>query len=99
MSDDYKGMAIGILEADGYLACFMALDAAAKAANVQIQNLERNRLAAGACMKMRGSISDVTAAMEVAVRTAEQYGKVTSHTVMASPSVDSEKAFYMTTND
>ena len=34
-------------------------DAAAKAAGVKIQSVERNRLGAGACVKMRGSISDV----------------------------------------
>lgn len=36
-------------ELDSFAACFVALDAASKAANVRIQNIERNRLGAGAC--------------------------------------------------
>ncbi len=62
MAEQYRGMAIGIIELDSEWACFGALDAAAKAAAVQIQGVERNRLGAGACVKMRGSISDVKAA-------------------------------------
>ena len=64
MAEQYHGMAIGIFELDSECVCFVALDAAAKAAAVQIQGVERNRLGAGACVKMRGSISDVKAAME-----------------------------------
>ena len=88
MAEQYHGMAIGIFELDSECACFVALDAAAKAAAVQIQGVERNRLGAGACVKMRGSISDVKAAMEVA--------KVVSHTVIASPSEETETAIAMT---
>ena len=93
MAEQYHGMAIGIFELDSECACFVALDAAAKAAAVQIQ---RNRLGAGACVKMRGSISDVKAAMEVAIRTAEPIAKVVSHTVIASPSEETETAIAMT---
>ena len=66
VKEDYQGMAVGILEVDSLVACYVALDAASKAADVRIQNVERNRLGAYACMKMRGSVSDVSAAMEVA---------------------------------
>jgi len=96
MAEQYHGMAIGIFELDSECACFVALDAAAKAAAVQIQGVERNRLGAGACVKMRGSISDVKAAMEVAIRTAEPIAKVVSHTVIASPSEEAETAIAMT---
>ena len=71
---------------------------ASKAANIRIQNIERNRLGAGACVKMRGSVSDVNAAMDVALRTAEPIAKVVSHTVIASPAHDTEPAMYMTAN-
>ena len=37
MAEQYHGMAIGIFELDSECACFVALDAAAKAAAVQIQ--------------------------------------------------------------
>ena len=98
MDNNYKGMAVGVFELDNLVACFVALDAASKAANIRIQNIERNRLGAGACVKMRGSVSDVNAAMDVALRTAEPIAKVVSHTVIASPAHDTEPAMYMTAN-
>lgn len=98
MAENYNGMAIGVFELDNLVACYVALDAASKAANVKIQNVERNRLASGACVKMRGSVSDVTAAMEAALETAKPLAKIVSHTVIASPSQDAELAFYMTAN-
>ena len=96
MAENYNGMAVGIFELDSFAACFVALDAASKAANVK--NIERNRLGAGACVKMRGSVSDVTAAMEAAIHVAEPISKVVSHTVIASPAHDTEPAMYMTAN-
>ena len=67
MAKNYDGMAVGAFELDNLVACFVALDAASKAANVTIQSVERNRLKSGACVKIRGSVSDVNAAMEVAL--------------------------------
>ena len=49
MDNNYKGMAVGVFELDNLVACFVALDAASKAANVRIQSVERNRLKSGAC--------------------------------------------------
>ena len=82
---EYKGMAIGVFELDSECACFVALDAAAKTADVKIQSVERNRLGAGACVKMRGSISDVKAAMDAALAAARPIAQVVSHTVIAAP--------------
>ena len=98
MGENYNGMAVGIFELDSFAACFVALDAASKAANVRIQNIERNRLGAGACVKMRGSVSDVNAAMGAALHTAEPIAKIVSHTVIASPAHDTEPAMYITAN-
>ena len=98
MSGKYDGMAIGVFELDSECACFVALDAAAKAAGVKIQSVERNRLGAGACVKMRGSISDVNAAMEAALAVAEPIAKIVSHTVIAAPSEGTEVAAAMTIN-
>ena len=61
MAKNYDGMAVGAFELDNLVACFVALDAASKAANVTIQSVERNRLKSGACVKIRGSVSDVNA--------------------------------------
>ena len=98
MSEEYRGMALGMFELDNLVACFVALDAASKTANVKIQGVERNRLKSGACVKIRGSVSDVTAAMEVALKTAEPLGKIVSHTIIASPTEDTETALKMTIN-
>ena len=49
-------------------------------------------------MKMRGSVSDVNAAMEVALEAAKPLGQVVSHTVIASPTADTETALAMTVN-
>ena len=87
MAKNYDGMAVGAFELDNLVACFVALDAASKAANVTIQSVER-----------RGSVSDVNAAMEVALETAKPLGKIVSHTVIASPSADTEVALKMTIN-
>lgn len=96
--NQYKNMAVGILETDNLVAAYMALDMAAKTADIKVQNVERNRLAAGACLKIRGSISDVKAAIDMAIIEAGRYGKVISHTVIASPMEDAEPIFYMTAN-
>ncbi|MCI8766912.1 BMC domain-containing protein [Schaedlerella sp.] len=98
MAEQYTGMAIGVFELDSECACFVALDAAAKAADVKIQAVERNRLSAGACVKMRGTVSNVNAAMEAALRTAEPLSKIVSHTIIAAPSEETETAIRMTIN-
>ena len=98
MAGQYEGMAIGIFELDSECACFVPLDAAAKAAEVKIQGVERNRLGAGACVKMRGNISNVNAAMEAALAAAEPISKIVSHTVIAKPLSDTEGAIAMTIN-
>lgn len=98
MAEQYTGMAIGVFELESECACFVALDAAAKAADVKIQAVERNRLSAGACVKMRGTVSNVNAAMEAALRTAESLSKIVSHTIIAAPSEETETAIRMTIN-
>ena len=86
MAEQYTGMAIGVFELDSECACFVALDAAAKAADVKIQAVERNR------------VSNVNAAMEAALRTAEPLSKIVSHTIIAAPSEETETAIRMTIN-
>ena len=98
MAENYKCMAVGVFELDNLVACFVALDAASKAANVKIQGVERNRLKSGACVKMRGSVSDVNAAMEVALAVAKPLANIVHHTVIASPTEDTETALAMTIN-
>lgn len=98
MAENYNGMAVGVFELDNLVACFVALDAASKAANVKIQGVERNRLKSGACVKMRGSVSDVNAAMDAALQAAKPLAKIVNQTVIASPTSDTEVALQMTIN-
>ena len=98
MAEDYRNQAIGVFELESECICFVALDAAAKAAAVKIQGVERNRLKSGACVKMRGSVSDVHAAMEAALAAAKPMAKVISQNIIASPSEDTETAMAMTIN-
>jgi len=98
MDKTYEGMAIGVFELDSECACFVALDAAAKAANVKIQSVERNRLSAGACVKMRGTVSDVKAAMDAALAKAAPISKIVAHTIIAAPDAGTEIAAVMTIN-
>ena len=93
---EYTGQAIGIFELDGLLACYVALDAAAKAANVRIQGVERNRLKSGACVKMRGRVEDVRAAMDAALAAAAPIARVTASTVIAAPDAGTERSIAMT---
>lgn len=95
----YSNMAIGVFELDSYLECFVALDAASKTADVKIQSVERNRLKSGACVKMRGRISDINAAMDAALSTARERGaEIVSHTIIASPTEGTDIAAEMTIN-
>lgn len=96
MADQFEGKAIGIFETDSLVAAMVALDQASKAAEITIQGVERNRLKSGACVKMRGDISSIKAAMDVAIQTASRYGNVTAHTTIASPDEGTEKAMKMT---
>ncbi len=98
MDQNFEGMAVGVFEMDTLVACFVALDAASKAANIHVQNVERNRLKSGACVKIRGTVSDVTAAMDAAIAAGRSYGNLTAKTIIASPTTDAEKALYMTAN-
>lgn len=96
MAENYERMAIGVFELDSECACFVALDAAAKAADIRVQGVERNRLASGACVKIRGTVSNVEAAMEAALNVAAPISKIVSHTVIAAPSEEAETAIAMT---
>lgn len=98
MAGKYDGQAIGMFELDSLGACYVALDAAAKTANISVQGVERNRLKSGACVKLRGGISDVKAAMEAAILAAAPYGKVTAQNVIASPGEGIDVAMEMTIN-
>lgn len=98
MAEDYRNQATAYLNWKVSVSVLQHFGAGSKSSSVKIQGVERNRLAAGACVKMRGSVSDVKAAMEAALDVARPLTKIVSHTVIASPSEDTEKAIAMTIN-
>ena len=93
------GDAVGIIEVFGLATAFAAADAGCKAANVTIENFDKNKPANADALpvplivmiKFRGSISDVRAAVEAAKQRAlELAGVVATHEI-ASPEEDTEK--------
>jgi len=93
------GEAVGIVELYGLVAAFAAADAGCKAANVVLENFDKNKPANAdalpvpliVAVKFRGSVSDVKAAVEAAVRRANEVsGVITTH-IIARPEPDTEK--------
>ena len=93
------GNATGIVEVYGLVAAFVACDAGCKAANVTLDPFDKNKPANADSLKVpllvtikfRGSVDDVTAAVEAGRAVAEQVtGVVTSH-VIPRPTQDTMK--------
>ena len=84
--------AVGMLEVYGLVAAFAACDAGCKAANVTVENFDKNKPAnpdglpvpLQVLVKFRGSVEDVTAAVEAAEIAANRVsGVVTKHIIAA----------------
>ena len=93
------GEAVGIVELYGLAAALAAGDAGCKAANVTLENFDKNKPAKAETLavpnivvvKFRGSITDVTAAVEAAVKKANEVtGVITTH-IIPRPTADTEK--------
>ena len=88
--------AAGILEVYGLVCAFMAADSGCKAANVRLENFDRNKPANAEALdvpllvtvKFRGSVSDVEAAMLAAAETAKRYSGVVQRHIIPSPMPD-----------
>ncbi len=94
---DYE--AIGMMEVYGLVCAFMAADAGCKAADVTLEPFDKNKPANAdelpvpllVTVKFRGSVSDVTAAVEAGVAMAESLtGVMVSH-IIPRPISDTEK--------
>jgi len=93
------GEAVGIVELYGLVAAFAAADAGCKAANVTLENFDKNKPANAdalpvplvVAIKFRGSVSDVTAAVEAAVRRANEVSGVITSYIIPRPEADTEK--------
>ena len=90
--------AVGILEVYGLVAAFVACDAGCKAADVTVETFDKNKPAKAdslpvpliVCIKFRGTVDNVTAAVEAAKETANRLTGVVSSHVIANVEPDTE---------
>jgi microcompartment protein CcmL/EutN len=91
--------AVGILEVYGLATAFVAADAGCKAANVRLEVFDKNKPANAdalpvpllVCIKFRGTVSDVTAAVEAGIKVAESMSGVVQHHVIPNPEPGTRK--------
>ena len=90
--------AIGIIEMFGFVTAITAADAAAKAADVKVIAIDSNKANADSvevplimAVKVQGSVSAVTAAVDAAARTAESISGLINKHIIARPTDDSQK--------
>ncbi len=92
------GKATGIIEVYGLACAFVACDAGCKAANVTVETFDKNKPANAdklpvpliVCIKFRGSVDDVTAAVEAAANAANRLTGVVSSHIIANTESDTE---------
>ena len=91
--------AIGIIEMFGFVTAITAADAAAKAADVKVIAIDSNKPANAdsvevpliMAVKVQGSVSAVTAAVDAAARTAESISGLINKHIIARLTDDSQK--------
>ena len=91
--------AVGILEVFGLATAFVAADAGCKAANVRLEVFDKNKPANAdslpvpllICIKFRGSVTDVTAAVEAGMEVADRMTGVVQHYVIPNPEEGTRK--------
>jgi microcompartment protein CcmL/EutN len=91
--------AVGLIEVYGLVAAFVAGDAGCKAANVTMEAFDRNKPANADSLavpliilvKFRGSVVDVTAAVEAAEEAANKVSGVITKHIIANPEQDTNK--------
>ncbi|MBQ3066022.1 MAG: BMC domain-containing protein [Clostridia bacterium] len=96
--------AVGILEVYGLVAAFVACDAGCKAADVTVENFDKNKpsnpdslkVPLIVVVKFRGDVAAVEAAMDAAERAANTVSGVVSRHTIARPEEDTQKMFSIT---
>ena len=91
--------AVGILEVYGLSTAFCAADAACKAADVTLENFDKNKPANAdkrpvpllVAIKIRGEVAAVEAGLKAARETAEAMTGVVAEYVIPNPAEDTEK--------
>ena len=91
--------AVGFIEVYGLTAAFVACDAGCKAADVTVEYFDKNKpgnpdgleVPLIVCIKFRGNVDAVTAAVEAAKNAANTVSGVVSTHIIANPEQDTEK--------
>ncbi|MDR2043495.1 MAG: BMC domain-containing protein [Clostridium sp.] len=91
--------AVGILEVYGLVCAFLAADAGCKAANVTLEDFDKNKPGNAdslpvpllVTVKFRGGVADVEAAMEAGLETARKVSGVVGQHMIANPTDDTCK--------
>lgn len=99
--------AVGILEVFGLVCAFLAADAGCKAANVRLENFDKNKPGNADALpvpllvtiKFRGSVADVEAAMAAAEAVAESHSGIVQKHIIANPTDDTEKMLKLSAFD
>lgn len=81
--------ALGLIETIGLTGAIEASDAALKAAAVSLENLEHADIGY-ACVKLRGEVADVRAAVDAGSAAARRVGELASAHVIPSPDAETE---------
>ena len=92
------GKATGIIEVYGLACAFVACDAGCKAADVTVETFDKNKPGNAdklpvpliVCIKFRGSVDSVTAAVEAAANAANRLTGVVSSHIIANTEKDNE---------
>ena len=93
--------ACGIIEVFGLVTAFEAADAGCKAANVTLETFDRNKPANAdalpvpliICVKFRGSVVDVTAAVDAAQEVAERTTGMVTRYIISGPDEGTQMMF------
>ena len=93
--------ACGIIEVFGLVTAFEAADAGCKAANVTLEPFDRNKPANAdalpvpliICVKFRGTVMDVTAAVDAAQEVAERTTGMVTRYIISGPDEGTQMMF------
>lgn len=99
-----NGEAVGIIEVYGLTAAFAACDAGCKAADVTVEPFDKNKpgnpdslkVPLIVCVKFRGSVENVSAAVKAAAAAARRVSDVVTEHVIASVADGSEPMMKLT---
>ncbi len=100
-------LAAGLIEVYGLVAAFAACDAGCKAANVTVETFDKNKPGNADSLdvpliilvKFRGSVENVTAAVDAAEEAANKITGVVSKHIIASVTDDADKMMHLNAFD